>query len=523
MHASPKILARVRRGAAAVALAAVSTAIAPSGCSLGNVAQDDCSDDAACVAAFGLGSTCDDGYCAAPAGCSVNADCRAAVGAPAVVCSEARCRAATLDPRCTVTEPEDLAADLASGAGPGDRLLIGALFEQDDGNQTARTGAVRLAVREMNAAGGVRGRSLGLVVCDPAGAEQDPTIVEQLVLHLGDELGAPVVIGPAATADAIVATNAVLASGVPVAILTPSATGVQLTGQPDRLDPADPLGLLWRTAPSDELQAAVLADVVAEALAGIAAPTVAVVVQDDAYGQSLERALRQALLDRLDGVTIEAETFDLVDLEDEAVAAAGRAAAAEPDAVVVLAGRADRALAVLRAAADEAALAPLPFFLSDGAKDASVLLASDDPAIEAILEGALGTAPANPTDGSFFDALENEFGVEASQFGFVAHAYDAAYVAALGLARAARPGAILDGRAVVDGFARLAEGDEVVLGPSAFSSGVAALQEEDGSIDVVGESGPLDFDAETGEAPGPIEVWRVADGGFERVGEPVTP
>ena len=78
---------------------------------------------------------------------------------------------------------------------------------------------------------------------------------------------------------------------------------------------------------------------------------------------------------------------------------------------------------------------------------------------------------------------------------------------------------------MVDGFARLASGTEVQLGPSSFSAGVAALQEEDGSIDVEGESGPLDFDAETGEAPGPIEVWRVnADGdGFETVGEPTTP
>jgi hypothetical protein len=42
---------------------------------------------------------------------------------------------------------------------------------------------------------------------------------------------------------------------------------------------------------------------------------------------------------------------------------------------------------------------------------------------------------------------------------------------------------------------------------------VAVLSEADGTIDVTGESGPLDFNVDQGEAPGPIEVWRVNDAG----------
>jgi branched-chain amino acid transport system substrate-binding protein len=259
----------------------------------------------------------------------------------------------------------------------------------------------------------------------------------------------------------IVAINAVLAAGVPVAILTPSATGVQLTGQADRLDPGDELGLLWRTAPSDVLQAAVLADIVAEELAAIDPATVAVIYQDDPYGQSLESTLRDALETALPDAVVKAEKLDIADLEGSAADAAASAAGESPDAVVVLAGRADRALAVLQAAADQAALVDLPFFLSDGAKDSSILFESDDAGVDAILQRALGTAPFNPVDGSFFDALENDFDVDASQFGFVAHAYDAAYVAALGLAYAARPDGRYDGRGVVEGFARLASGPAV--------------------------------------------------------------
>src|SRR5690606_22923899 len=128
--------------------------------------QDDCTSDGACAVAFGLGSTCGDGFCSAPATCARNVDCRDAVGG-AVVCEDARCRAATVDPRCSISEREGLLAELSGEGATGPRLIIGARFEQGTGNQVARTAAARLAVREMNAAGGVRGQPISLVVCDP--------------------------------------------------------------------------------------------------------------------------------------------------------------------------------------------------------------------------------------------------------------------------------------------------------------------------------------------------------------------
>lgn len=41
----------------------VAAAIVAAACSLGNVAQVDCTTDAQCAAAFGSGSRCDTGYC----------------------------------------------------------------------------------------------------------------------------------------------------------------------------------------------------------------------------------------------------------------------------------------------------------------------------------------------------------------------------------------------------------------------------------------------------------------------------
>lgn len=495
------------------------------GCSLGNVSQDDCEDDAACVAAFGLGSSCVEGYCTAAPSCTKNADCRDALG-PMTVCEEKVCAPATLDARCTLSEPPELIEALRTGQSTGDTLLLGVMLRQDgNGNQQARTAAVQLAVREMNEAGGVVGRQLGAVVCNTEGSDVRPETIDELVLHLGDVVGAPVIVGPAETSDTIRASIAVVTALVPIAIISPSATGKQLTKQTDRLNPDDPVGLLWRTAPSDVLQAKVMARQIGEALADAEEDTrISVFYQDDPYGQGFEEALRDELEIVTEGrVVPRSEKYAPDDVEGTIGPAVDRATEEEPAAVVIIAGRAERAVAVLERTSGEALLRTLPFFLSDGAKDKAKLLGTKNDAIDAILASAIGTAPFNPEQGSFFDSLRSDFGIEASQFGFVAHAYDAAYVAAYGLAHASRTGGHLDGQQAAVGFSHLAAGDDVQIGPSTFSQVVDALLTDEGTVNIRGESGPLDFDPATGDAPGPIEVWRVEDGEFVTVGEPQIP
>jgi hypothetical protein len=45
------------------------------GCSLGNVTHDACKSSAECVAAFGAGSTCSEGYCSDAMKCTSDAEC----------------------------------------------------------------------------------------------------------------------------------------------------------------------------------------------------------------------------------------------------------------------------------------------------------------------------------------------------------------------------------------------------------------------------------------------------------------
>lgn len=67
-------------GAAAAALSIAIAAIALGGCSLGNVRQDDCANSEQCSEAFGLGSTCTNGYCTEPLECDTADDCTALFG-----------------------------------------------------------------------------------------------------------------------------------------------------------------------------------------------------------------------------------------------------------------------------------------------------------------------------------------------------------------------------------------------------------------------------------------------------------
>ncbi|MBW2527566.1 MAG: hypothetical protein JRI23_25515 [Deltaproteobacteria bacterium] len=501
-------------------------AVSPS-CMLGNIHPEACAGDADCEALFGLGSTCNaDGYCSAAAGCATSVECRAQFGVGAA-CEAGSCVVAPAEPRCSLSEPESLVDDLPGRL--GDRIVLGGMFAIDSEKHRVRADAARLAVRQINEiAGGVSGRPLGLLVCnsdtdgDPANDEEE---VRGLTSYLAGTLGLPAVLGPTSSANSITATNWLLQQQIATALISPSATSNQLTDLPDRLSAGDPHGLFWRTCPSDTLQGPVLAQVIAaetgltEVPAGL--DRVAVLYQNDAYGSALQVEFRSQFL-ALDEGAHDVGGFSfavgLADLEDAVTGAAGFG----PDAVLVISSDASRTIDVIERAAQETALRTVPYFLTDGSKDAAVLLAtSNAPEVRAIVTRAFGTAPASPAGpayNAFRDELRNQFDADATQFSFVAHSYDAAFVAAYGVVWAEAVRAAYDGLDVAEGLAQLSSGDLVSIGPSSFSTALAALGSQQ-SIDVEGMSGSLDFDAATGEAPGDIEVWAICDPGADSCSE----
>ena len=494
---------------------ALTLCVSVHGCSLGNVSQDDCESDAECTALFGLGSTCADGYCGATASCTTGHDCRAMFGGGA--CVDGSCSTKLpADPACPIVEPPDLFTTSLVGS-DGPILVVGGIFSLDESADAALSSAALLAIREINrSGGGSGGQRMGIVICDNGGpgntleGDARQPLNDYAVDYLAGTLGVPYAVGPVSSVDAIFLINRIVQQRYPTVIISPASTSPQLGGSTDKLDQADPHGLFWRTCPSDELQGRVLIEQVIELDPAI--QRIAVIYSQDAYGEGLAKVLGDVF-----GSTKTALFPFKTEVDIPAVTA--QVVTSDPDAMVMISGKGADNVAFV-SGLPGTPLATKRLFFTDGAKDASKLL---DPAlpieVQDILKAARGTAPASPS-GTIYELFRTnllaDFQVDAGSYGFVAQTYDAAYVGAYGVISAAAAGPGYDGRGVAAGLAMLVGGTAVNLLPTEWATGKGKLSAGE-PINVVGTSGPLDFDPAVGDAPAPIEIWRVAAdfSGFE--------
>jgi ABC-type branched-subunit amino acid transport system substrate-binding protein len=489
------------------------------GCSLGNISVDACTSDASCQAAFGLGSACQDGWCSEPASCQTGHDCRERFGGGA--CVNGACLDRLPDPSeagSTASCPAELREPASAGTlvGADAPLVVGAMYAFDDPFDAAQGKAARLAVREINLAGGLNdGRKLMMVACDVGGpgATADDATREQLnqtsADFLGGTLGVPALVGPFTSSDALAAITEVLAKRYPTVLISPSATSPLLSDQPDRLSASDPYGLFWRTCASDELQGKVLAQHVVPV-----GSSVAVIYALDAYGQGLSTVFQQNFASPGTAQLFPYST------EAEFPTIAANVSSANPDGLLVIASAAADTVAAVTALVAEATLATKPLYLTDGSKDKDTLLDPSLPqAVKTMILGAHGTAAAAPS-GQYYDTFKanllQAFQVNADDYGFMANTYDAGYVLGYGVVYASYGTMAYDGLNVADGLAHLSSGAGVQVGATTWAAAKSGLTTGARTIDIDGTSGPLTFDATTGEAPGPIEVWSVTPdfGGF---------
>jgi len=487
---------------------------------LTNINADECDSTAACVTAFGLGSSCSDGYCTDAGTCSTGHDCRRLYNGGA--CVEGRCvNELPADPvgACTLHEPADLAGKPLTG--DGSPVIVGGMYRMDDSADGPMSQGGLLAIREINDVGRLNeGREIAMVVCDNGGTDnallgdERQQRIQAVVDYLAGTLGVPYITGPVTSSDSLTTLNYMLAQGYPTVMISPSATSPQLTVEPDRLDPEnDTYGLFWRTAPSDEFQGFILADRVVGQLPAVD-PTlthVAVVYIDDAYGLGLATVFSETWA----GMSNTTDLFPFAEATDWP-ALATQVAAGTPDAVLMIAIEAERTINLVSAMAQIPALASQTLYLTDGSKDETWLLDPNlDAGVQTILfNQTIGTAPAAPS-GTAFDvfaaAMQAEFSLDPRAFAFVANTYDAAYVGAFGVVYASQEGSNWDGRNVATGLARLHAGagaPTVSIGKNEWANAKGGLTTADKEIEITGISGGLDFDAAIGEAPAPIEVWQ---------------
>lgn len=444
-----------------------------------------CIDTTQCKSVFGWGWTCGDaGFCEE-------------VSVPA---------------RCQETWPEDL---LSNPDDYTDSILLGINYDRSDFDMEVL--AARLAVIQANEQGGLEGRSFGLIECrNEPNADFDDLSQEEanelVVRWLSEDIGVTGFVGPATSSR----TEAAYLVGEPYGtlLISPSATSPALTALDGEVSTDQRPGLLWRTAPPDDLQGAAIARYMLETLN---AQKVAVIHEVGPYGEGLA----DAFFENFTG-SVTRSTFSNNSERDEAIASIGDA-----DEVLFIAAEKSDLIAFFYAASQIAAFNdakdPAGIFLADGAYYIDVFDSVAD--VSYLFEQVRGSRPTS-VPGVVYDGFAAAYaaafeGQNPGDAGYTAYAFDAMWLMLYGSAWSLYQEGEISGLGTSRGLRQISSGTMLDIKPSTWS--LAREQFQSGrSIDVTGASGMLDYDPNTGETSAPIEIWRVASdgsGGFEFISE----
>lgn len=431
--------------------AVIAVVLVLAGCSLGTTPQPDaCTSSDECRAAFGAVFSC-------------NVDTGLCESSESAVCPE-------LFPASARTDPS--------------AIVFGTIFDRSSPNQLAREKSARLAVEGINRAGGIDGRPVMLVHCDTSlGSALDAAD------FLVDRVNVPAIIGPSSSSDTEAVFTSHDADGV--LVISPSATATQL----EDIDTNMP-GRLWRTAPPDTLQSTVImADIV-----GIGTTSLVIVRRaNDVYAQSLSVLLQEAAM-MMSGLALGTSQV----FRDEAAieGAATMAIATSPDVVFFVSSVVADAATFLDATSSISGYDGTTIYFPDAAANEDLFTLTTTGSTR--FPQVRATRPAAPntiiTSEFVSEYMSANGGEDPRQFSFTAHTYDAAALVLLGAGFALRDRGELTGTRIAQGIKLMSQGsiEHQLLGTS-FTRTIAALRGVAPDVDVVGASGPLDYDAITEE------------------------
>ena len=456
--------------------------------------------------------------------CTSSQQCTARFGEPSA-CVHAECTK-LLTPECREVWPANaLSQDNVMLIG-----FMGALAGDFASYGTPTKEGAELALSEIEVGGNglrpptdskVGQRHLAMLICDHA---SDPVRVAR---HLVEDANVPVIIGDSfssATLDMF--DKVALPAGV--LVLSPSATSPALTDHDDE-------GLLWRTSPSDVVQAEtlkfLLVDVVnalhkTEKLAPGAPPKIAMPYKDDSAGRGLAGAATTRNPDsRTPAPLVNPGLPDLYPNPDNETVDwqehIQKILRYSPNIILAL-GTGEFVSQMMQGIEDDwNPSQPHPWYLlpeGDRVTELSALVANNSH--YHLNERILGTAPGarrSPLYSGFATrfraAFDNRDPGNLAEFG-----YDAAYLVAYAIAVANK--ASPTGRELANAMRRVSCKEtgktNVPVGPQGFSGYFTAAANQ-GCIDFEGASGPLDFNPDTGEALSDIAIWCMrpnSDGSF---------
>lgn len=490
-----------------LALAVIALLLGSSGCSLVIDAKaEQCESQSDC-AAFG-GAICSEEHVCVP-GCTSNQYC-IETGGDYHVCDKVAHQCVNLiSDECpqVVGDWADDSAFIFGSLFPlqGNSALVGASIEQ----------AIRLAMEDFQSANnglpalveGALPRPLVLVSCDDRG-------LESYALLAGEHLvrsGIPAVIGPVFSS---LATPLVKQVAIPGKMLTISTTATSAT-----ITSIEDNGLVWRTSPSDLIQADALAQYytgeMVQKLSADPTPVdaqdikIAVVHKGDAYGIGLADAFGERIGASAMGARYLRRDYGGLkdDPDDPKIGMTVAAVQDQLPNVLFLIGTSVGVKLVLRPILTNwPASTPIPLIvISDGAVVPElwqVLGELPEPTRSTVLKRLTGAVPGakSPRFDNFvgrYNSSPQGAALSPDIFG-PAGAYDATYLLAYS---AAYPyGGQITGPSLAEGLKRLVPpGLPSPVGQASINSAFEELK-AGRNIDFDGASGPLDFDVRTGEA-----------------------
>lgn len=382
----------------------------------------------------------------------------------------------------TETSPDGGAA-----APSGDAIKIGALMPMTGDLQAygeTSLNGVRLAADEINAAGGVMGRSLDVVVGDTQTAAQPSIDAAQKLVSVEGVVG---LIGALSSGNTIpVAQSVSSVNSIPQ--ISPASTSPVIT----TLDDQD---FLFRTVPSDAFQGVALADVVQEQ--GL--DDLAIIYINNDYGQGLAESF-QAAFEATGGTITGSVPYEQGQPsyrgELQQLASGGATA-------LTLIGYPENGITILKQSLEERFFDT--FVFTDGMKAPEVIDAIGADA----LEGAFGTAPQAATETaayeSFSKAYNDKYG-ELPPKPYIDTAYDAVMLMGLAIAKADST----DGTAIRNALREVANAPGEKIHPGEWERAIATLQNGE-DIDYTGASGNLEFDT-NGDVGGSFAEWAIQGG-----------
>jgi ABC-type branched-subunit amino acid transport system substrate-binding protein len=338
---------------------------------------------------------------------------------------------------------------------------------------------IRLAVDEINAAGGVMGEQLDLAVGDSRTTPQAGVDAANKLVSIENVAG---IVGAMSSGVTIpVARSVSSQKGVPQ--ISNASTSPVITDLDDN-------GYLFRTVPSDALQGVVLGNLAYEN----DLRKVSVMYVNNAYGEGLANEFAKQFKKR--GGEVPAS----LPYEKGKASYRGELSQASKGGAEALAviGYPENGTTILRQALEEGYFRE--FVFTDGMKAPEVAKNIGG----GYLDDSLGTTPTAPegTEAKehFRNAYEEAYG-ELPPKPFIDTAYDAVYLLALAMEHAGST----DGEAIRDALMEVANPPGTKVGPGEWEKARKALANGE-DVNYEGVAGSLDFD-ENGDVPGTFEHW----------------